>query len=243
MKLAIAGIDGRMGRAISELAEQQPEAGYQLLAMTADDDFAALAKADALIDFTRPDYAVRVAREAAKAGVPMVSGTTGFSEDEFATLNAAAQSIPLLWSSNLSVGVALVSKLVRDAAAALPQSYDIEVLEMHHRDKVDAPSGTALALGKAAAQGRGVDFDTHKTLSREGIVGARQAGSIGFATLRGGRVIGDHSVIFAGEHDIIEITHRSHSRAIYAQGALHAAQWLQGKQAGLYSMDDMLAGD
>ncbi len=233
MKLAIAGLSGRMGQAIASLAD-----GVHRLVDA--ENNAAASDADALIDFSRPEFSLQMLDFALAQQMPFVSGTTGFSEAQQRKLQDAASKIPVFWASNMSVGVALVAKLVREAAAALPESYDIEVLEMHHRDKVDAPSGTALTLGQAAAQGRGVDFDSHKTLSREGDTGARETGSIGFATLRGGRVIGEHNVLFAGEHDVIEIAHRSASRAIYAEGALRAAAWLKNQPAGFYGMNDLL---
>jgi 4-hydroxy-tetrahydrodipicolinate reductase len=233
MKLAIAGLSGRMGQAIASVAD-----GAHTLIDA--DDAAAAANAEAMIDFSRPDYSLKMLEFACKHKMPFVSGTTGFSDAQQTQFHEAASTIPVFWASNMSVGVALVAKLVREAAAALPDAYDIEILEMHHRDKVDAPSGTALTLGQAAAKGRGVDFDAYKTLSREGDTGARAKGNIGFATLRGGRVIGDHRVLFAGEHDIIEITHRSQSRAIYAEGALRAAAWLKDQPARFYAMEDLL---
>lgn len=237
MKLAIAGLSGRMGQAISQLAEGK----HELIGLAREDGFDAAHSCDAIIDFTRPEFSVSLAAFAAQQKIPLVSGTTGFSDVQWESLEVAALRVPVFWASNMSVGVALLTKLVREAAAALPSSYDIEVLEMHHKEKVDAPSGTALSLGKAAAQGRNVDFNAKAVLSREGQTGPREQGTIGFATLRGGRVIGDHSVLFAGENDLIEMTHRSQSRAIYAEGALRAAGWLQNKSAGLYGMADLLA--
>lgn len=236
MKLAIAGFSGRMGQAIAALCGDK----HELVALSRDSGLEPAIGCDAIIDFTLPENTAALAGFAVQQKIPLVSGTTGLSESQWEALEVAALQIPLFWASNMSIGVALAAKLVRDAAAALPADYDIEVLEMHHRDKVDAPSGTALTLGRAAAKGRGIDFDAHKTLSREGSCGARERGTIGFAALRGGRVIGDHSVLFAGEHDIIEISHRSASRVIYAEGSLRAAQWLQGKSAGLYGMEDLL---
>lgn len=234
MKLAIAGLSGRMGQAIAGLVDGDVHTLIDA------ENSAEARDAEVLIDFSRPDYSLQMLDFALAHQIPFVSGTTGFSEAQCEQLKAAAAHIPVFWASNMSVGVALVAKLVREAASALPDSYDIEVLEMHHRDKVDAPSGTAITLGQAAAQGRNINFDAHKTLSREGNTGAREQGTIGFATLRGGRVIGDHSVLFAGESDIIEITHRSQSRAIYAEGALRAAVWIKDQPAGFYGMSDLL---
>jgi len=193
-----------------------------------------------VIDFTRPEFTLELAAKAAKTKTPLISGTTGLDAKAHEKLEAFAQKIPIVWSPNMSVGVNLLMTLVARAAAILDEGYDIEVLEMHHRQKVDAPSGTALALGRAAAAGRNVDFDTYAVLSREGITGERATGTIGFATLRGGQVIGDHSVIFAGESDRIELTHKSQSRDIYAEGAVRAALWATDQAPGFYSMKDVL---
>lgn len=237
MKLAIAGHSGRMGQAIVVSAQNS----HELIALTREQNFNIAKDADVIIDFTRPEYTANLANFAAEQKIALVSGTTGLSELQWESIEMAALHIPVFWASNMSIGVALLSKLVREAAAALPKSYDIEISEMHHRDKVDAPSGTALYLGHAAAEARGIDLESHGTLSREGQIGARRQGTIGFASLRGGRVIGDHSVLFAGESDLIELTHRAHSRSIYAEGAVRAAEWLKGKKPGLYGMDHLLA--
>ncbi len=237
MKLAIAGYSGRMGHAIQALAEGE----HQLIALGRDTEVGAAKDADVIIDFSQPEMTMQLANYAAQQRIPLVSGTTGLKDSEWEALEAAALQIPVFWASNMSVGVALLTKLVREAAAALPPEYDIEVLEMHHRGKLDAPSGTALSLGRAAAQGRGANFDALSLLSREGQAGPRKPGEIGFATLRGGRVIGEHSVIFAGERDLIELSHRSQSREIYAEGALRAAAWVVGKPPSLYGMDALLS--
>ncbi len=251
MKIGIAGASGRMGCAVAEVANAE---GIEVAAgsVRAGSHFQAdfplvhhvtelVSAADVIIDFTTPGLSADLADEVAKQGKAMVSGTTGLTADQFAALERAAKQVPILWASNLSVGVALVAQLVEQAARQLDDSYDIEVLEMHHRHKKDAPSGTALSLGRAAAAGRGIDFDEQAVLSREGITGEREQGSIGFATLRGGEVIGDHTVMFAGARERIEISHKSSSRDIYAHGALKAARFLHGKAPGLYTMTDLVS--
>lgn len=200
------------------------------------------AESDAVIDFTTPSSTLALAEEAAATGKPLVCGTTGLSAEQQRELANFASRAPIVWASNMSVGVTLLAALVREVAKKLDPSFDIEIVEMHHHKKVDAPSGTALSLGHAAAEGRGVDFDAMACLSREGQTGARPMGEIGFATLRGGDVVGDHTVIFAGEGERIELTHKSSSRGIYALGAIRAARWLQGRKPGLYSMQDVLSG-
>lgn len=204
------------------------------------DDIAAFVeKCDAVIDFTAPLATLAFAEITAKYGRTHVIGTTGFNDAEFTKLKSYAQNTRIFWSPNMSVGVNLVAMLTRKAAAMLGEDYDIEIVEMHHRHKVDAPSGTALLLGEAAAAGRKITKDQF-VLSREGITGARKTGDIGFATLRGGSVIGDHTVIYASDNDRVEITHKSSSRGIYAQGAIRAAKWCQNQPNGLYGMKDLL---
>lgn len=264
MKIGIAGCTGRMGLAlIRAVAETE---GVTLSAGSIRPDQAVptrefwlgsgvshaveivstpealFAAADAVIDFTTPASTLALASQAAITGKPLVIGTTGLTAEQFRELESYAARAPLLWASNMSVGVTLLSELVREVARKLDPEFDIEIVEMHHRNKVDAPSGTALSLGKAAAEGRGVDFDAMACLSREGNTGVRPKGEIGFATLRGGEVIGDHTVIFAGPGERIELTHKSSSRAIYAYGAIRAARWLAGKPHGLYAMRDVLNG-
>lgn len=253
MKIGIAGITGRMGAAVieaaSELGGVTVAAGSvrpgrpipELHVPVVDSPEKLVAACDVIIDFTTPEQTVELVRIAAKAGKAVVSGTTGLSEADMAVLTDASSVVPILWASNLSVGVAVLTRLVRAAATTLDSSFDIEILEMHHRHKKDAPSGTALSLGKAAAEARGVKFADVAVLSREGITGPREAGSIGFATLRGGEVVGDHTVIFAGSHERIELTHKSSNRGIYAHGAIHAAKWLVGKAPRLYSMQDVIS--
>lgn len=195
---------------------------------------------DVVIDFTAPDATATHAALAAEAGCAFVAGTTGLEDSHRAALDVAAKSVPVVWASNMSSGVNLLFAITEQVARALDPDFDIEIVEMHHKHKVDAPSGTALSLGEAAARGRGVDFDSEKVLSREGITGARERGAIGFATLRGGDVVGEHSVVFAGAGERIELTHRATDRGIFARGAVRAAVWTAGQAPGLYSMPDVL---
>ena len=198
-----------------------------------------LAKADVLIDFTRPQATLAYLPVCTRHHVGVVIGTTGFDTAGKDAIAAAALEVPVVFAPNMSVGVNTVFKLLEMAGAMLAK-YDCEIVEMHHKHKVDAPSGTALEMGRRVAQGRGVDFDSVAVLSREGYTGERVDGTIGFATLRGGDVVGDHTVIFAGPGERIEISHKSGSRAGYAQGAVTAAHFLEGKQNGLFSMSDVL---
>lgn len=264
MKIGIAGCTGRMGRTlIKALAEADgvflsagsirpgqalPGREFWIASGIARDvnmvmSAAALfACSDVVIDFTSPASTGELARQAALCGKPLVSGTTGMEAAEHEELRRCAERAPILWSANTSIGVTLVAALVQEAARKLDVSFDIEIVEMHHRNKVDAPSGTALALGRAAAKGRDAEFGKIARLSREGQTGVRPHGQIGFAALRGGDVIGDHTVIFAGEGERIEITHKSSSRAIYALGAIRAACWLATQKPGLYSMQNVVNG-
>lgn len=263
MRLVVAGAGGRMGRtlvkAIAEtkglaLAGALEQDGSPLLgkdagelaalgangiALTADTN-AALAKADGVIDFTIPAASVALAEKAAQAGIVHIIGTTGFSADDEARIKAASAKAIIVKSGNMSLGVNLLAALVKRVAKTLDNEFDIEVLEMHHNRKIDAPSGTALLLGRAAAEGRGVDLESQSVMSREGHTGARKAGDIGFATLRGGTVVGEHNVIFAGPAERIELSHRAEDRMIFARGALKAALWARGQKPGLYSMADVL---
>lgn len=224
-----------VGRDVGELAGLGKN-GVALSAVAAE----AFAACDVLIDFTRPSATLSHARLAAQAGKALVIGTTGLSESDKAEIAAASKSAPILLAANMSLGVTLLSALVEAAAQRLGDDFDIEVLEMHHRAKVDAPSGTALALGEAAARGRAVALTEKATRVRDGITGPRVPGTIGFATLRGGDVVGDHTVIFAGPGERLELTHKASSRQLFAQGALRAARWLAGQPVGLYSMRDVL---
>lgn len=196
---------------------------------------------DAVIDFTSPAAAAIHARLAAETRRAYVVGTTGLAADQEAALREAATRTAVVWAPNMSIGVNLLFSLVEQVAAVLdPATYDIEIVEMHHRHKVDAPSGTALGLGRAAAAGRNVALDAVAVRSRDGHTGARRAGDIGFATLRGGDVVGDHTVVFAADGERIELTHKASSREVFAKGAVRAARWACGQPPGLYSMKDVL---
>jgi 4-hydroxy-tetrahydrodipicolinate reductase len=199
-----------------------------------------LRSADALIEFTIPAATLAFAELAANAGLVHVIGTTGHSAEEDAVIAKAASRATIVKSGNMSLGVNLLAALVKRVAKTLNDDYDIEIVEMHHNKKIDAPSGTALMFGRAAAAGRGVDLAQRSVRGRDGMTGARCAGDIGFASLRGGTVVGEHSVIFAGPAERIELTHRAEDRMIFARGALHAALWARGKKPGLYSMADVL---
>ena len=197
--------------------------------------------ADAIVDFTVPAASVALAKQAAKLGLIHVIGTTGCTQnDDEEIARAATAGATIIKSGNMSLGVNLLSALVTKAAAALGDDFDIEIVEMHHNQKIDAPSGTALMLGEAAAKGRNIDLEANAVKSREGIVGVRKTGTIGFATLRGGTVIGEHSVVFAGPGERIELTHKSQDRSLFANGAVKALLWGKNQSAGLYSMGDVL---
>ncbi|BCJ92392.1 4-hydroxy-tetrahydrodipicolinate reductase [Terrihabitans soli] len=212
-----------------------PETGIRVTS----DALTAFSQAEGVLDFTSPSATVEFAALAAQARIVHVIGTTGFVDDDLKKLDAAARHAVLIRSGNMSLGVNLLAALVRKAAAALPD-FDIEVLEMHHRDKVDAPSGTALLLGDAAASGREVSLNDAAVKSREGHTGARKPGTIGFATLRGGSVVGEHSVILAGPGERLELSHKAEDRGIFAAGAIRAALWGKGRSPGHYSMADVL---
>lgn len=262
LKVVIAGCSGRMGHALLESVFADAElvlhgaldradnpqlgrdAGEQFgrlsgVKVTSDVD-AALNGADVLVDFTRPEASMLYLEACQKAGVGMVIGTTGFSTEQKFAIQSASKNISIVFAPNMSVGVTLLINLVEQAAKVLKDGYDIEVVEMHHRHKVDAPSGTALRLGEAAAHGIGQDLKDCAIYAREGVTGEREAGKIGFATLRGGDVVGDHTVMFAGIGERVEITHKASSRATFAIGALRAAKFLAEKKTGLYDMQDVL---
>ena len=205
-----------------------------------DDVVEAFAKADGVLDFTVPAASLAFAELSAQARIVHVMGTTGMSAADDAKVAAAARHAVIVKSGNMSLGVNLLAVLVRQAAKALDADFDIEIVEMHHRHKVDAPSGTALLLGRAAAEGRDIDLDAHSVRVRDGHTGPRKRGDIGFATLRGGSVVGEHSVIFAGEGEVIELTHKATDRVLFARGAVRAALWGRDKKPGLYSMADVL---
>lgn len=263
MKICIVGAGGRMGQMLVRqiaghtdctLGAATERAGSNLLGRDAgelagvgkldvavtDDAEAAIAACAAVIDFTAPAASLRHAEMAAKSGAVVVLGTTGLDAEQDAAIAQAATSVPIIKSGNMSLGVNLLTALVKRVAAALDDSYDIEIVEMHHRHKVDAPSGTALMLGEAAAAGRRVGLADKAARGRDGHTGARRPGDIGFAALRGGDVVGDHTVIFAGPGERLELTHKAASREIFANGAIRAALWGRGKPPGLYSMHDVL---
>jgi len=200
----------------------------------------ALKNADVLVDFTRPEASILYLTACQKHQVKMIIGTTGFSPEQKLAIEAASKNIAIVFAPNMSVGVTLLINLVEQAAKVLSEGYDIEVVEMHHRHKVDAPSGTALRLGEAAAKGLGQDLKNCAIYAREGVTGEREAGKIGFATLRGGDVVGDHTVVLAGIGERVELTHKASSRATFALGALRAAKFLAEKKSGLYDMQDVL---
>ncbi|HXQ52896.1 MAG TPA: 4-hydroxy-tetrahydrodipicolinate reductase [Stellaceae bacterium] len=224
-----------VGRDLGELA------GLGALGVVAGDDPARLfAAVDVVVDFTAPAATAAHAAIAARLGKPLVIGTTGLEPAHEAAIAEAAKSVAIVRAPNMSLGVNLLLGLVRQVASRLGDDYDIEVMEMHHRHKVDAPSGTALALGREAALGRGIDLASRSQRARDGITGARKRGDIGFAALRGGDVVGDHTVIFAADGERLELTHRAGSRQIFARGAVRAACWAVGRKAGLYGMKDVL---
>lgn len=227
-RIGIFGAGGRMGQAIAEVIRGSG-------AVLADQ-----AQSDVLVDFSAPDALEANLAVALASNRPMLIGTTGLEARHHQAIDAAAGRIAVLQTGNTSLGINLLAALVRDAAARLGPDWDIEIIEMHHRHKVDAPSGTALLLGQAAAAGRGIDLATRSERGRDGITGARAEGAIGFASLRGGSVAGDHLVVLAGEGERIELGHRAESRAIFAHGAVEAALWLAGKPAGRYTMADVL---
>jgi 4-hydroxy-tetrahydrodipicolinate reductase len=204
------------------------------------DPEAALTDAAVAVEFSTPSATVRHAGLAAERGIAYVVGTTGLGEADEQLLRRAAEAVPVVYAANYSIGVTLLADLVTRAAARLGEEFDIEIVEMHHRQKVDAPSGTALALGRAAALGRGVDLDAVAIRGRDGVTGARPKGAIGFAVLRGGDVPGDHTVMFAGDCERLELTHRAGGREIFARGALRAALWAVGRKPGLYTMRNVL---
>ena len=208
--------------------------------LISDDPKAALASVDAVLDFTTPDASAALAAIAAELGVAHVIGTTGLGDAHEQAILAASRRTAIVKAGNMSLGVNLLTALTRKIAQALDADFDIEIVEMHHKHKVHAPSGTALMLGRAAAEGRGIDFKTRSVMTRAGHTGERPRGAIGFATLRGGNVVGEHTVVFAGEGERIEISHRATDRGIFARGAVKAAIWAKGKTPGLYAMTDVL---
>ncbi|AKH42690.1 4-hydroxy-tetrahydrodipicolinate reductase [Altererythrobacter atlanticus] len=237
--IGIIGSEGRMGQALARAIEA---AGYTLSGgADKGSDVAALADAsNALVDFSAPAALDANLHAAVGAGIPILIGTTGLADAHHAAIDQAAQAIPVLQTGNTSLGVTLLAHLVQEAASRLGPDWDIEILEMHHRMKVDAPSGTALLLGEAAAKGRNVDLAEHSERGRDGHTGARAEGAIGFASLRGGTVAGEHSVILAGEQERITLSHSAEDRMIFAHGAIKGAAWLIGQPAGRYTMPQVL---
>ncbi len=240
--MAAIGIIGSKGRMGAALVAAIAEARHILAGgVDRDDDIAALAAAsDVLVDFSAPQALEANVDAALGAGIPILIGTTGLEERHHYLIDDAARDIAVLQTGNTSLGVTLLAHLVREAAARLGPDWDIEIAEMHHRMKVDAPSGTALLLGQAAADARGIDLAATSERGRDGVTGARAEGAIGFASLRGGTVAGDHSVIFAGTDEVITLAHRAESRSIFARGAVRAAAWLLDQPPGRYSMGDVL---
>jgi 4-hydroxy-tetrahydrodipicolinate reductase len=263
MRLIVAGAGGRMGRALTRVIAEMKGAvlagaleapGSELLGTDAGtlaglpangvalsaDLWSLWAQADGILDFTVPAATIANVAIAAQRGLVHVIGTTGLSSSDDAVIKSVTSRAIVVQSGNMSIGVNLLAALVKRVAQSLDDGFDIEILEMHHRAKIDAPSGTALLLGQAAAAGRKIDLDQHSARGRDGLTGARQVGDIGFASLRGGTVPGEHSVIFAGPSERIELTHKAEDRMIFAHGALKAALWAHGKKPGLYSMADVL---
>ncbi len=224
-----------IGTALKELDARAPEG-----ILVGDAPEALFEQADVVIDFTMPQATLANAEIAARTGRAMVIGTTGFSAEEEKRIEDAAATAPIVKAGNMSLGVNLLVQVTRQVARALDLDFDAEIVEMHHRYKIDAPSGTALMLGRAVAEGRGQEHDAVAVRGRDGITGERPRGAIGYAALRGGNVVGDHTVIFAADNERIELTHKAADRAIFARGALHAALWLKGRAPGLYSMADVL---
>ena len=266
MKIGIVGAAGRMGRMLiaevlrldgCQLAGGTEQAGSEAIGQDlglligadeqglsiGDDPKALFAASDAVVDFTQPGATAAHAALSGETGVALIVGTTGLGAADMEALSRAAAKAAVVQAANMSVGVNLLLGLTEQVASALGDDYDIEIAEIHHRHKVDAPSGTALALGAAAAKGRGVDLDDVSDRGRDGRTGPRKAGDIGFSVLRGGDVAGDHTVIFAGPGERVELTHKAGSREIFARGAIRAALWTEGRAPGLYSMRDVLGLD
>jgi 4-hydroxy-tetrahydrodipicolinate reductase len=263
LKIAVAGASGRMGKMLVEAIAKAPDAqlsgaldvagspavgadaaaflGQPAGVAISSSLDAALAGARCLIDFTRPEGTLEHLAYCAEHGIAMVIGTTGFDDAGKAAIRAAAEKTAIVFAPNMSVGVNVTLKLLEMAAKSFAEGYDIEIIEAHHRHKVDAPSGTALKMGEVIADALGRDLKQCAVYGREGVTGERDPSTIGFATIRGGDIVGDHTVLFAGDGERIEISHKSSSRVTYAHGALRAARFLADKQTGLYDMQDVLA--
>lgn len=259
VSIAVAGALGRMGRAVVRVLEGRPDVAlagrFARPGVTGEglvERFAALAHADAVIDFTLPEASAALAEVCAdlagdggagegRPGPAVIIGSTGFTPEQSARIEAAARKVAIVRSGNFSLGVNMLLGLVKQAAAALPaRDWDIEVFEAHHRRKIDAPSGTALMLGQAAAAGRGADLDAVADRARDGLTGPRREGAIGFSVVRGGGIVGEHSVIFAGEEEVLTLSHSAIDRGLFARGAVAAAIWARGRPPGLYDMQDVL---
>lgn len=262
MKIAVAGASGRMGRMLIEAIVHDPDTtlsgaldvasspsvgtdaaaflGQPAGVLIESDLNKGLAQSQFLIDFTRPEGTLHHLAYCAEHGIKMIIGTTGFDDDGKAAIEAAAKKTAIVFAPNMSVGVNVTMKLLELAAKSFSHGYDIEIIEAHHRHKVDAPSGTALKMGEVIADALGRDLKKDGVFVREGVTGERDPSSIGFATIRGGDIVGDHTVLFAGIGERIEITHKSSSRVTYAHGSLRAARFLQNKATGLYDMQDVL---
>jgi 4-hydroxy-tetrahydrodipicolinate reductase len=240
LRVAVAGASGRMGQMLTAAVDAADDMVLAGSLRSRSDLRVSLADAQVLIDFTRPEGTLALLAVCRELGVNAVIGTTGFSDEQKAEIAAHAQHIAIVMAPNMSVGVNVVFKLLDMAARALSEGYDIEIIEAHHRHKVDAPSGTALKMGEVVAAALGRDLKDCAVYAREGVTGERDPSTIGFATVRGGDIVGDHTVLFAGTGERIEITHRSNSRAGYAQGSLRAARFLAGRKVGLFGMNDVL---
>ena len=256
-RIALPGAAGRMGKMIRDLVAEHAE--FEIAALTehakhpfvgvttegiclsADADKLGLGKGGVIVDFTRPEATLNHVEIARKTGTAMVIGTTGLTSSQEKLLTQAAADIPIVYCANTSVGVTLLAQIVRQVAGQLGQDWDIEIVETHHNQKMDAPSGTALALGRAAAEGRNVVLDEVRDSGRDGVTGQRRKGDIGFAVMRGGDVAGEHTVTFFSQQERIELTHRAGSRSIFARGALRAAAFASAQIPGMYSMEDVLA--
>ena len=263
LRIGVVGASGRMGRMVinnilhlsgCELSGASEVSGSKYVGtdvgflvgaenngvIITDDTEKMFTGLDVVIDFTIPDATQKHAEIASNTGCALIVGTTGMEQAHRDSLLSASNNVPIVMAPNMAAGVNLLFAITQQVAKVLDEDFDIEIVEMHHKHKIDSPSGTALGLGEAAAKGRGIDFNSSKVLSREGIIGERQAGNIGFATMRGGDVVGDHTVVFAGAGERIEISHKATDRAIFARGALRAAFWAVTQPAGLYSMNDVL---
>ena len=240
LKVAVMGASGRMGRMLIDAVEAADDCMLHARLDKGDDVRAGLSGADVMIDFTRPEATLAHLAVCAELGVKAVVGTTGFDEAQKAEIAKAAERTAVVFAPNMSVGVNVVLKLLDMAARALAEGYDIEIVEAHHRMKVDAPSGTALQMGQVVADALGRDLKACAVYGREGVTGVRDPSTIGFATVRGGDIIGDHTVLFAGIGERIEVSHKATNRTIYAQGSLRCARFLAGRSTGLFGMNDVL---